>query len=249
MKKVLLGLISLAIWFSVGLITIFVTIPLLLYTLFFWWLDSSRRFQHRLGILWGWGVVHLNPFLISNVNGLENFPKKGAFVVVSNHTSLADIIILYRLNRQFKWLAKESLFKIPLFGWAMSACGYISLERGDHASIRDSFEKALKWLKKDIPVLVFPEGTRSSEGHLGQFRNGAFKLALKAKCPVLPIVIKGSKTIIEKGSWIMSGKTYIQLHVLPPIDVQPYEPDHFEKLNDKTRDVMAVKLAGISHPA
>ena len=242
-KKTLLALISLLIWLIIGTITIFVTTPIILYTLFFWWLDSNRRLQHRLATIWGCLATRLNPFWKIKVNGIENFPKKGVFVAVSNHSSMADIVILYNLNRQFKWLSKDSLFTIPFFGWGMRDCGYIALERGAHGSIRDSFEKALHWLKNGMTVMMFPEGTRSKEGHLGQFHNGAFKLALKAKTPVLPIVITGSKDCIQKGSWIFSRKAVVNVEVLPPVDIHPYEPEHFEKLKDRVRGIMAEKLA------
>ncbi len=242
MKKTILVLASLLIWLLVGSFTIFVTIPIILYTLFFWWLDTNRRFQHRLAIYWGWCITHMNPLWKLEIHGLEHFPKKGAFVLVSNHTSLADIIILFCLNRQFKWLAKDSLFKIPLFGWAMRATGYIPLERGRHGSIRDSFEEAHRWLKRGVSVLIFPEGTRSIEGHLGTFRNGAFKLALKSGIPIVPIVITGPDNIIQKGSWIISGRSKKQIHVLEPVPSEPYAPDHYDKLKNHIHILMAEQI-------
>src|SRR3989337_671121 len=113
MKKFFSALGSTLVWTGVSLWSFFVTIPILLYTLFFWWLDTSRRFQGRLAIAWGCGVTHLNPVWKVHLEGLEHFPKNQAFVVVSNHASLADIVILYCMNRHFKWLAKNSLFRIP----------------------------------------------------------------------------------------------------------------------------------------
>ncbi|MBI4971471.1 MAG: 1-acyl-sn-glycerol-3-phosphate acyltransferase [Candidatus Omnitrophica bacterium] len=243
MKKTMPVLISFLMWLFIGTITIFVTIPIILYTLFFWWVDSSRRLQHGLSTFWGFWVTHLSPFWKVEIHGMSHFPKKGVFVAVSNHSSLADIILLYNLKRQFKWVSKESLFKIPFFGWGMHACGYIPLKRGVQTSIRDTYEKALYWLKKNITVMMFPEGTRSKEGHLGAFHNGAFKLALKAKVPVLPIVILGSKNIVQKGSWVLARKVHIRVFVLPPVDIQPYELDQFEKLKNKVRGIMEEKLA------
>lgn len=242
MDKILRSFVSCLIWVCVGLLTFFVTIPIVLYTFFFWWLDSSRRLQHRIAIFWGWCILHLNPFWKISVDGLEHFSKKGTFVAVSNHRSQADIVLLYSLGRQFKWLAKESLFRIPFFGWTMKACGYIPLERGHHGSIRESFDESLKWLKRGMTVIVFPEGTRGTEEYPGEFKNGAFKLALKAKCPVLPIVIHGSEKMLGRGSWIFGGSARIEIHVLPPVEVQPYLPDHFEKLKEKVRGVMEAKM-------
>jgi 1-acyl-sn-glycerol-3-phosphate acyltransferase len=121
----------------------------------------------------------------------------------------------------------------------MSLMKYIKLARGEYASIRDSYEEAGYWLRQGVSVLFFPEGTRSPSGQIGDFKNGAFKLAIKEKRPILPIRIEGSRNIIPPGSWIFKARTSCRVSVLPEIDSRTFPPQDFALLREKTHQALS----------
>ena len=239
-KKLSRSLFATYVWTIVALVTIFVWASIGAFSLF----DRNQRISYRFTNLWGWVILGANPFWRIRITGKNHIKQNQGFVLVANHASLADIICLYCLGKHFKWLAKESLFKIPVFGWAMSLMNYIPLERGKHGSIRDSFELARQWLDKDVPVLVFPEGTRSKSGKLSEFKNGAFKLALLSGKPIIPIVIQGTGKALTKGRISMDAKVRGSVKVLAPIEMNGYRPDEYEKLRQDVWELMSRELAG-----
>lgn len=204
--------------------------------------DRKKKISHAMGFWWAEVITGLNPLWKMKVKDLKNFEQKRSFVIIANHQSMADIALLYKTHRQFKWVAKESLFSVPVFGWCMSAMKYIKLSRGEFGSIRDTYEVAAYWLKNDISVLFFPEGTRSPTGELSAFKNGAFKLALKEKKPILPIAISGTRNILPRGSWIFNNKINCCLKVLPAIETIDFSPDDFIALRDLARDKILAAL-------
>jgi 1-acyl-sn-glycerol-3-phosphate acyltransferase len=163
-------------------------------------------------------------------------------VIVANHQSLADIVVLYQLRLQFKWVAKESLFSIPFLGWCLGLCKHISLKRNDRSSIRDVYREAIQYLRSGMSVLFFPEGTRSETEALNPFQNGAFKLAISEKIPILPIAISGTRDAIPKGDWVMKSKVFCDLTVLEPIETAHLEHSDFSKLSEAVRSLIAEKL-------
>lgn len=223
-----------------------VSIPIVLISLLLAPIDPDRRIAHRLGTIWGQGIFLMNPLWKLKISGKGFVRKNKAYVLVANHLSLADIICIYCLDRQFKWIAKESLFKIPFFGWAMSAMRYVRLRRGELGSIRESFDESFRWLKRDMSLLIFPEGTRSKSGQLGTFKNGAFKLAIRAKKPVVPIVLAGTNRAIQKGKKVMSTEVKCRLKVLKPIPTDQYKEEDFAKLRDLVRSKMSEAIGQLT---
>ena len=181
-------------------------------------------------------MTALNPYWDVKVEGLDNIDHHKTYIAVSNHQSLADIVLMYKTKMQFKWVAKESLFKIPVLGWNMLLAKHIRLRRGDFSSIKRVYKEAAKWLRSGISVVFFPEGTRSDNSGMGEFQNGAFKLAIKEKVPVLPIIIQGTRDAIPKGSWRFTTKVSCLIKVLPPIDTSNYTPAEYGLLRDLARD-------------
>ena len=239
-------LLSCAIWIGVALLTVGVFFPILFCSLVLRPVDPTRRLAHRIGIWWGCTIVRLNPFWRLRVRGREHLHPRRAYVIVSNHQSLADIVILYALRRQFKWLAKESLFAIPFLGWSMRLVGYIPLERGQQSSITRSYRRALDWLRRGVSVIVFPEGTRSRTGELGAFKNGAFTLAVQAGVPLLPVVLAGTRDAIPRGSWVFDRRVEATLLILPAIETAGCTPDHVVALRDRVRAAVSDALARCS---
>src|SRR6187402_256600 len=122
-------------------------------------------------------------------------------VCVSNHCSNIDPFLLIHLPWEMKFLAKASLFQIPFIGWGMKIAGDISLVRGSGRSARAALLTAGRYIERGMPVLFFPEGTRSQDGELLPFKDGAFRLAIEKGAAVLPIAIAGTSTALKKGDW------------------------------------------------
>lgn len=251
LKKLANPLITLWVWLLIPTMTLMVTLPIFFFSVFLAPLDPQRRWAHKCGTLWGKAIMKANPYWKLHLSGLHNIKADQSYVVISNHLSLADIIILFHLGIQFKWLAKTSLFYIPFFGWNMSLMKYIPLERGRHGSIRKSYQEAKRWLRQGMSVLIFPEGTRSRDGFLGEFKNGAFKMALELRKPILPIALVGTDKALPKGKIMLGARVKFSLNVLPPIDTRDYEPEDFEKLKNKVRSLIQkeIERKTISLPA
>lgn len=235
-------LLSVIIWAFGIFLTIILYLAVLFFVIILYPIDKKRKVAHAQCYWWSDILTHFNPYWNIRASGLENIDKKKTYVIVANHESLADIIILYRIKTQFKWVAKESLFKVPFVGWCLSLTKHIKLERGEFSSIKKVYREAAQWLRKDMSVLFFPEGTRSETGRMNEFQNGAFKLAIKEKRPVLPIRLTGTRNAIPKGERRFSTKIYCTLTVLPAIDTSGLGPGDFEKLKNEVRS----KLEAVS---
>lgn len=228
---------SLLLWFYISTVTVIASTVIIIVSLLLLPFDRKRRAAHRLIIyLWAYPIIKGNPFWKLSLEGRENIQAGRHYVIVSNHSSLADIICLYALNLQFKWIAKESLFQIPFLGWSMFFAKYISLKRGAPSSIRDSYDKAREWLKQNMSVLIFPEGTRSLDGRLGEFKNGAFKLAIETQVPILPVILQGSDKIIPKGKSAFSSRCEAKLKILPVIETQHLREDDFASIKTRVHE-------------
>ena len=226
-------LISIIIWTFGTLLTMLLYFVMLFFTIVLFPFDNEkRRFVHAQCFWWSDAVIALNPYWKISVSGLKNIDKRQTYVIVANHQSLADIVVLYQTKMQFKWVAKESLFKVPFVGWSLSLARHIGLARGNLSSIKEVYHKAAQWLRDGMSVLFFPEGTRSETGEMRDFQNGAFKLAIREKRPILPVLIEGTGNAIPKGSWIFTTKIPGRLTVLPPIDTAKFEIRDFATLRD-----------------
>ncbi len=166
-------IISIWIWLGSVLLTILLYFVVLALTILLFPFDKKKKITHAQCFWWSDAVIGLNPFWNVKVKGLENIDHHKTYVIIANHQSMADIVVLYQTKMQFKWVAKASLFKVPFIGWCLSLIKHIKLVRGDFSSIKEIYHQASIWLQKDMSVLFFPEGTRSSTGQMGEFQNGA----------------------------------------------------------------------------
>ena len=226
---------SVIIWVVGITLTVILFLVMVFLSIILYPFDRKRKIVHAQCFWWADAVTALNPYWDVKVNGLENIDPEKAYVVASNHQSLADIVIMYKTKMQFKWIAKESLFKIPVLGWNMLLARHMRLQRGDFSSIKRVYREAGEWLRNGVSVVFFPEGTRSDNHEIGAFQNGAFKLAIKEKVPILPIVIQGTKNAIPKGSWLFTTKISCVIRVLAPIDTSGLLAHDFVRLRELTR--------------
>jgi len=226
---------SIVIWFVGILLTVLLFFAMALVSIIFFPFDRKRKIAHAQCFWWTDAVTALNPYWDVKVEGLDNIDPKKTYVVVSNHQSLADIVLMYKTKMQFKWVAKESLFKIPVLGWSMLLAKHIRLRRKKFSSIKKVYKETSWWLRSGVSVVFFPEGTRSDGSAMGELQNGAFKLAIKEKISILPILMRGTRDAIPKGSWRFTTKISCLVKVLPPIDTSTFLPADYSRLNNLAR--------------
>lgn len=221
-------LVSCYFWFTLFFISAVlfpVSITLWLTTVLF---DRRRYLQHWFTCRWSDIILGINPYWKITVEGREKIDPRQVYVMVSNHQSGADILVLFKLHRHFKWVAKKGLFRIPFIGWNMWLNGYISIERSRGRSKLQMMDKAAESIRDGNSVIMFPEGTRSRDGNLQPYKTGAFRLALETRSPILPIVLKETHLAIKKGGLLIHKNHRIKLIVLDPI---PYAS--FQHLDSK----------------
>jgi 1-acyl-sn-glycerol-3-phosphate acyltransferase len=155
------------------------------------------------------------------VIGRENFPY-GPCIIVSNHQSQLDILLACRIFKNFKWISKAEMFRVPFIGWMMRLNRYIAIRRGDRDSAEKMMSDCEEHLEAGSPVFFFPEGTRSATGRVRLFKPGPFMLAHKLKLPILPLAISGTGKALPKYSLTMNGTKHISLKVLPEISYSSF---------------------------
>lgn len=211
--------------------------------------DRRRRFSHFYAWTWANHFRALFRRWRIDIAGRELIRDDAAAVIVANHQSFGDIFVLYALRKHFKWVAKQSVFYVPFLGWMMAMAGYVPIRRGDAASRGEMLARCLKHLRAGSPVLIFPEGTRSRDGELREFRRGAFALAVEAGAPVVPIVIDGTLHALPQGTWVFQheGVIDIRVRVLEPIPADATGGD-IAALQSLVRARMAAALAELRGP-
>jgi 1-acyl-sn-glycerol-3-phosphate acyltransferase len=189
--------------------------------------DSSGRIHAWHARLWARLMLALNGVNVT-VSGSELLPD-GPVIFMSNHQSNFDILsLLAAMPRRFYWIAKKELFEIPLFGISMRRGGYIPLDRSDGRKALQSLDEAAATIRQGKSVVLFPEGTRTTDGNLLPFKRGGFVLARKAEVPVIPVTINGSGRINPANrTRLYSGDISITLHppVVPPPDLRRSEAE------------------------
>ena len=141
----------------------------------------------------------------------------------------------------FRWLAKEELFKIPIFGPAMRRAGYIPINRGNPRDALKSLNNAAAKIREGASVVVFPEGTRSEDGNLLPFKNGGFILAIKSRVPIIPVAIHGTQAIKPKKSFWIHPRT-VHLHFGDPIETAGMRTRDKESLKEKVFNTLSARL-------
>ena len=167
----------------------------------------------------------------------------GAYVVVANHQSILDILLLSHMPREMKWIAKEELFRVPWIGWMLRMSGDIAIRRGERDSGLEALGRARGYLARGVPVMVFAEGTRSRDGRLLPFKSGAFRLAIETGVPVLPVAVNGTAAGMPKGSpWVRPCEAWAR--ILEPVPTAGLRPEDAVKVRDEVRRRIAAELPG-----
>jgi 1-acyl-sn-glycerol-3-phosphate acyltransferase len=179
-------------------------------------MDRSGNRSHLISSLWARWLCQFSGSPVEII-GLENILRDRAQIFVANHQSFFDIFALSGyLPVQIRWVAKASLFRIPFVGWSMKAAGYISVDRSNKKKAYQSFVATVEKVKQGYSVVIFPEGTRSEDGTIGPFKKGSHLLAVRAKAPMVPVTIIGTRNIIKKNSLVITPGP-IRIVISPPV--------------------------------
>lgn len=217
-------------WFCafVPALTVALFIVLLVWLAVVMVVRPSARFRvtHAMGEFWsrcifalmpGWRVRVENESIVRELGGRP-------VIVIANHQGNADIPAAYHLGFNFRWLAKESLFRVPILGVGARIAGYVPIRRGDRRSHAEAFRACREVLEAGDSIWFFPEGTRSPDGAIHAFKPGAFRLALMTGVPILPVVLRGTRELQPKGTLRMPG-ALVRVRVLPLMPVVPGEDE------------------------
>ncbi len=192
---------------------------------------------------WGSNIVkHFNVTI--NLNGEENIPEEGPVLYVANHQGYMDIpVCLAVLNKiQIGFIAKENLFKIPVFGPWLLRIGCIAIDRDDARASLRAIEEGVNLIKRGFSLLIFPEGTRSQGGPIKEFRKGSMRLATKAGVPIVPVTIDGTYTVYEETGCIKKNKT-VTITVHPAIPTAGLDRKQQNELAERVEEIVRSGLA------
>ena len=198
--------------------------------------DRSGDTSHNLNRLWARIAMTASGCRVT-VKGIENLPLDEGQIIVANHQSGFDIYTLTAyLPLQIRWIAKECLFKIPILGRGMKASGYISINRDNPKKALKALREAAENIKKGRTIVIFPEGTRSHDGELLEFKKGVFHIAKKAKCPIIPLTIDGTFNIMHRSTF----------HLNPhPVHITIDRPLSFREVRSKSEDGLLADIKGL----
>lgn len=237
----MLSVFSMAFWAFIG-----VTSPVFFAGAVLVWLvalpfDRRRVALHLYSSAWASFYVYLNPLWRLNVRGRDRLPWRGAAVLVANHASLIDILVLFALFRPYKWVSKQEIFRVPVIGWNMRLNDYVPVVRGSGPSVRRMMEHCNKLLAAGSPLMMFPEGRRTSDGALQPFKNGAFELAVRHGVPVFPIAVHGTRRALPRKGLVLREHIRARVEVLPPL--APADFADVYALREAARESIAGALA------
>ena len=198
---------------------------------------NPRTASFVCGRTWARINSYVTPMFVS-VIGRENIDPEQSYVIVSNHQSQFDIFVLYGwLDVDFKWVMKKELRKVPVLGYACDKLGHIYIDRSKTASAVASLSDAKNKIVGGTSVIFFPEGTRSVSGEMGEFKKGAFMMALDLGLPILPVsMIDTRKILPSKSLALLPGRAKMVIH--RPVPVEEYDPANVQVLMTRVRETI-----------
>ena len=204
--------------------------------------DPRLVVLHRFTCFWASLYSWLNPAWRVHVTGRDKIRSGAAYVMIANHQSFVDILVLFRLFAHFKWVSKIENFRVPCIGWNMWLNGYIPLRRGQRESVAQMMKACEEALAGGSSIMMFPEGTRSPTGMLQPFKPGAFVLAQRAGVPLLPIIVEGTARALPKRGFVLQGMHTITIRVLDEIPAASFAGVPVETLIDRVHRLFEDEL-------
>ncbi|HXG92853.1 MAG TPA: lysophospholipid acyltransferase family protein [Blastocatellia bacterium] len=206
-----------------------------------WPFDRTGKLQHWCARWW----CRLIAWTIGariQVYGKENVRPDQNYVYMANHCSLVDIPALFAyLPYQFRIMAKKELFYVPFMGWHLWSAGNFPVDRSDGRKTAQSLRRVIEGVRGGKSLAVFPEGTRSPDGRLQQFKPGAFKIAMRAGVPIVPVTIRGTHAVLPKGSLAPRGGR-VEVLIGEPIDTRAFSDKQLLELIERVRGAIDSNL-------
>ncbi|MDR1523668.1 MAG: 1-acyl-sn-glycerol-3-phosphate acyltransferase [Tannerella sp.] len=192
-------------------------------------LGGERFFSYYPGMLWA-RIACILTLCPVKIKGRENIKKGQSFVFVSNHQGAYDIFLIYGyLGAPIKWMMKKGLAKIPLVGFACRMAGFTFVDTSSARSAQKSVREAERNLQHGRSLIVFPEGSRTPDGHMHRFKRGAYQIAVDQQLPIIPITLNGPYKVLPIGSWDAYPHR-MEMIIHPPVMPHKKENDGKEQL-------------------
>ena len=220
MNRHFLKIISVFLWFWFLVSSIIFTPVILFLWMTTFWFDRNLRIVHLFSCFWGAQYIWVNPLWRLKITNRHKINDKQAVIFISNHQSLADILVIYSLFKHFRWTSKVENFRLPFVGWVLSLNRSIKVYRSSAEAYILLKKQAGEAFRDGNSLMIFPEGTRSPHGNLTRFKEGAFRLAHELKAGIHPMVLDGTARAIPKKGWSLQRKQKIVLKIL---DAVPFE--------------------------
>jgi 1-acyl-sn-glycerol-3-phosphate acyltransferase len=204
--------------------------------------DKDRVVIHWILVFQGMMLAIIFSFGMIDVKGRKNIVKGTTYIIISNHQSILDILLLYGIRYKFRWISKIENIKVPILGWYLKMADYIIVDRDNDVSKIDMLAKSYRCLKNGISIMIFPEGTRSLDNEIKYFKRGAFQLAIKADVPILPVLVDGTGGILPKHGLIFDSGHPLRIRVLDPVLPSSFDTADPVILAQKLRSLMTLKM-------
>ncbi|MEO1022389.1 MAG: lysophospholipid acyltransferase family protein [Bacteroidota bacterium] len=202
--------------------------------------DRYRKIPNWVLSYLGVGLLKSSPNWNISIEGQEKYDSDQPTIFVANHQSFLDMALIYHLPWQMKWVSKRSMLYFPVMGWLVWLTGHLTINRGSKTALK-RLENLVKPLKDHVPVMIFPEGTRSLDGDIRAFKNGPFLLSLEHGFAIQPIVIDGGYDAFPSGAKSFKMNVNFRISVLDSIDVTTFSG--LEPLKKHVRSLMIDELS------
>jgi len=236
---------SVYVWFIILTITIVLSPLFIIVWILTFAFDKKLIILNNVANFWGSLFTILVPSWKIKISGKEKL-NDNSKIIIANHQSQEDIVLMYRLGVPFRWISKAEVFKIPIYGWFMHLKGDIKLLRSSKSSIRKMLIDAEEVLNNGCIITMFPEGTRSKTGKLGNFKEGAFKLANTTQVPIVPVVISGTGQQLIYPNGLFKGKHTVTIKVLDEIPYSNFKDVDTKVFSRNVRELMEMELNQIN---
>lgn len=230
---------SFFIWFYYCLLFAIFFVLISVAFLFTFLFDPYRKIPNKILSWMAWCMMHASPWWKKSMSGLDKYDKTQPTIFIGNHQSFLDMAFIFMMPWQMKWVTKKSLMMIPVMGWLAWFTGHLAIDRKSKGALK-KLDRLVQPIKDLVPVMIFPEGTRSKDGNIRSFKNGAFILAKEHNFRIQPIVIDGGHNALKSGGKTFNLRAEFKLSVLDPIDTSKF--NDLKELREHSRNLIINEL-------